>query len=88
MPNSVVAIGGAVPAPSAVPTSNTRVKSDAERAADYRLVIEEGPRRGSFVYKTINRTTGELIRQFPREALVKLAEDTRYQAGTVASTKA
>ena len=90
MPNTVVAIGGAVPAPLAVPTSNqdTSVKNEAERAADYRLVIEEGPRRGSFVYKTINRTTGELIRQFPREALVKLTEDTRYQAGTVANTKA
>ena len=47
-----------------------------------RLVIEEGPTQGSFVYKTVDRTTGEVIRQFPREELIKLIRSDGYQAGT------
>jgi flagellar protein FlaG len=60
----------------------------ASAAPDYRLVIEEGPRPGVFVYKTVDRSTGETIRQFPREELVKLSGDPRYVAGQVASTRA
>ena len=56
--------------------------------ADLRLVIEEGPRRGSFIYKTVDRTTGETIKQYPREQLVKLSEDPNYVAGAVANTRA
>ncbi len=59
-----------------------------EPAPDLRLVIEEGPRRGSFVYKTVDRLTGETIRQFPREELVKMSETPGYVAGVVANTRA
>ncbi|MGA0544425.1 hypothetical protein ACO2Q1_04065 [Brevundimonas sp. VNH65] len=58
------------------------------QAPDYRLVIEEGPRPGVFVYKTVDRSTGETIRQFPREELVKLSGDPGYVAGQVTSTRA
>ena len=91
MPNPIAAIGTAIQAvPPTTPDAGAQDNSarrDAERAADYRLVIEEGPRRGSFVYKTINRTTGELIRQYPREALVKMTNDVSYAVGTVADTR-
>lgn len=60
----------------------------AESTPDLRLVIEEGPRRGSFVYKTVDRLTGETIRQFPREELVRLSENPDYVAGAVANTRA
>lgn len=60
--------------------------ADIQAAAHYRLLIEEGPRKGSFVYKTLNSLTGEIIRQFPREQLVKLAEDNRYNTGSVIKT--
>jgi flagellar protein FlaG len=59
-----------------------------ESAPDLRLVIEEGPRRGSFVYKTVDRLTGETVRQFPREELVKMSETPDYVAGVVANTRA
>ena len=91
MPNTVAALGAAV---QAVPAQTTGLsladkrQQQVEHAEDYRLVIEEGPRRGSFVYKTIDRTTGELIRQYPREALVKMTQDASYKSGTVANTKA
>ena len=92
MSNPIAAIGTAIQAVPPTHSDNgaqdNNARRDAERVADYRLVIEEGPRRGSFVYKTINRTTGELIRQYPREALVKMTKDISYAAGTVADTKA
>jgi flagellar protein FlaG len=62
--------------------------ADIEAAAHYRLLIEEGPRKGSFVYKTLNSLTGEIVRQFPREQLVKLAENDGYNAGSVIKTRA
>lgn len=66
------------PAPKAI--------SDIEASAHYRLLIEEGPRKGSFVYKTLDTQTGEIIRQFPREQLVKIAEAHNYDAGSVIKT--
>jgi flagellar protein FlaG len=41
----------------------------------FRLVIEEGPQAGAFVYKTLDRLTGEVIRQFPREEVLKFMAD-------------
>ncbi|OYU71678.1 MAG: hypothetical protein CFE28_11260 [Alphaproteobacteria bacterium PA2] len=53
--------------------------------ADLRLVIEED--RGSYIYKTINRTTGETLAQYPREDIVKMREASDYTAGSVVNAK-
>lgn len=58
-----------------------------ETSADLRLVIEEGPGR-QFVYKTLDRTTGEVVSQFPREEVLKLMIDPTYAAGRVIDTEA
>lgn len=55
---------------------------------DYRLVIEPGPRPGTYVYKTVDRSTGETIKQLPREEVIKLIDDPRYATGTIADTSA
>ena len=60
----------------------------AERAARYRLVIEEGPQKGSFVYKTLDRVTGEVVRQLPREDVVRMMDEGRYGSGAVIDTTA
>ncbi len=77
----------------AYPSSSTgnapqdrRPQQDAERVADFRLVIEQGSRPGSFIYKTVNRITGEVIRQLPREDVARLATDSGYRSGLVADT--
>ena len=62
--------------------------ANIQAAAHYRLLIEEGPRKGSFIYKTLDSLTGEIVRQFPREQLVKLAETNAYDAGAVIKTSA
>ncbi|WP_339932376.1 hypothetical protein [uncultured Brevundimonas sp.] len=87
---------GAVP-PIVVATSGStangdfhqsKAQQDAERASRYRLVIEEGSREGSFIYKTLDRLTGEVIRQLPREQIVELKGEDDYAAGAVIDTSA
>lgn len=60
--------------------------AEAERIARYRLVIEEGPHKGSFIYKTMDRETGEVVRQFPREQVVEMMKSEDYGAGAVIDT--
>lgn len=56
--------------------------------ADLRLVIEEDKASNSYVYKTVNRLTGEVVQQLPREQVLKLREQLDYEAGSVVRTKA
>ena len=67
---------------------DSKSADEAERAARYRLVIEEGPHTGTFVYKTLDRLTGEVVRQLPREQVVDLMRTADYSAGSVIDTKA
>ena len=54
---------------------------------DLRLVIEEDEASGTFIYKTINRVTGEIVLQLPREEIVRMRADSDYQAGDLFQTK-
>ncbi len=76
-PNAAQQRGGRRKAPA--PTSDT---------ADLRLVIEEDQASGSYVYKTIDRRTGQVVLQLPRADVLKLREETGYVAGAVIRTKA
>lgn len=53
-----------------------------------RLIIEMDEASGSYVYKTINRDTGELVSQLPRAEVLKLRNADQYAAGAVIRTKA
>jgi flagellar protein FlaG len=55
---------------------------------DLRLIIEEDKASGSYVYKTVNRLTGEVLMQLPRDDVLKMHERIDYQAGAVIRTKA
>lgn len=88
---------GPVPASAVLPAASgspaggdfrDKASEDAERAARYRLVIEEGPTAGSFIYKTLDRVTGEVVKQLPREQIVDLMRSVEYSAGSVIDTKA
>lgn len=82
----VASVPAAAPATTGHEQPVSRASSDVEPATQYRLVIEEGPRQGSFIYKTLDSTTGEVVRQFPREQVVRLAEAQKYNAGSVIKT--
>ena len=81
-----------VAAPSGAATSGDFDRSpasqQAEQAARYRLVIEEGPSAGSYVYKTLDRVTGEVVRQLPRDQVVELMKGGNYASGSVIDTSA
>jgi flagellar protein FlaG len=64
-----------------------REPSSAEQG-DLRLVIEESGQAGLFIYKTIDRRTGEVILQLPREDILRLADGEAYKAGALIATKA
>ncbi len=88
----ITAVPTAVAAPSP-PTpggdfNQGRAAQQAEQAARYRLIIEEGPTDGTFVYKTLDSVTGEVIRQFPREQVLRMAEKGGYAAGGLIDTSA
>jgi len=66
--------------------SDSRVAQEAERVARYRLVIEEGPQAGVFIYKLLDRVSGEVVKQMPREEVVRMMDEGRYRAGSVVNT--
>ena len=86
-PVAVAAISSGTPS-GEFDNRQSSVADEAERAARYRLVIEEGPQKGSFVYKTLDRVTGEVVRQLPREDVVQMMDEGRYSAGAVIDTTA
>jgi flagellar protein FlaG len=55
---------------------------------DMRLVIEEDEATGSYVYKQVNRRTGEVLMQFPRDDVLKMRQQFDYEAGRVIRAKA
>jgi flagellar protein FlaG len=68
--------------------SRTEEGIAASDEAELRLVIEEDEATGAYVYKTVNRRTGEVVQQLPREEVLKLARHVDYHAGGVIRTKA
>ena len=58
----------------------------AEPAPSLRLVIEEDAGSGQFVYKTMDRVTGEVVSQLPREDVIKMGRDAAYQPGDLIET--
>jgi len=71
------------PAQAAAATAN-----QGQDQADMRLVIEEDKASGLYVYKTVNRLTGEVVQQLPREQVLQLKDQVDYEAGDVVRTKA
>jgi flagellar protein FlaG len=74
-----------VPVP---PADQTVLQAPPSTEPDVRLVIEESDQAGSYVYKTLDRRTGEVLQQFPREELLRLREAEGYQSGAVIKTRA
>jgi flagellar protein FlaG len=71
----------AAPAPAATPAAPTD-------PANARLVIEQDQASGAYVYKTLDRITGEVLRQLPREEVLRMLSQARYMAGDVIKTRA
>ena len=68
--------------PSAAPVK-VQARPPVQKITDFRLVIEEDPATGSFVYKTLDRRTGEVVNQYPREQVLRLKDAQNYAPGKV-----
>ena len=80
--------GPRFPVPDLPAPATTPAFAPPEVQADLRLVIEEDGESGSFIYKTVDHRTGEIVTQFPRDDVLKLHSQESYSAGHVIRTKA
>ncbi|MFN3228389.1 MAG: flagellar protein FlaG [Asticcacaulis sp.] len=67
---------------------SSAASAQASAARDLRLVVERDKGSGSFVYKALDAITGEVIRQMPREDVLKMRADPNYKAGDLVRAKA
>lgn len=73
------------------PPADPKVDAPVEKGpqpGDLRLVIEHDDDTGDYVYKTVDRRTGETLQQFPREEILKMRGASRYHMGDVYDGKA
>lgn len=59
----------------------------AKDLPDVRLIIEEDQVTGAFIYKTIERRTGQVIQQFPREEILRLKQEGELDAGAIINAR-
>ncbi|KAK0350259.1 hypothetical protein LTR94_029748 [Friedmanniomyces endolithicus] len=93
MANNVASISSVTSSvPSIAPVSKPAPEASAAPANDaaedptrFRLTIE-ATSAGRFVYKVLDRVTGEVIRQLPREQVAMLGLDPNYSGGQVVDT--
>ena len=84
---AAIPVSGVTPAPAPpAPTSDAAMMQND--VADLRLTIEKDPASGIFVYKTIDRRTGDVVLQLPREEVVRMYAATDYAAGKIIATRA
>lgn len=76
------------PQPAGKPAQAEATAPKGPEPDELRLVIEEDRTSGTYVYKTINRLTGEVVSQLPREDVLKLRDRLEYAAGQVVKTSA
>jgi len=55
---------------------------------EHRLIIQEVGDTGTFVYTVIDRVTGQVVHQTPREEVARMSERKDYAAGTLIKTRA
>ena len=67
------------PAPASPPVAES---------TDPLLIIESDGEAGGFLYTTIDRKTGSVLRKLPRDGLLKLAEAPDYAAGALIKARA
>jgi flagellar protein FlaG len=80
---------GAPTSPPATPIAGrVELPPATQDQAVQRLVIERDQGSGSYVYKTVDRVTGEVIQQLPRAEVLRMREVAHYAAGAVIQTKA
>ncbi|HRH21503.1 MAG TPA: hypothetical protein PLE81_12810 [Brevundimonas sp.] len=58
-----------------------------EQLSRNRLIIEGDPDSG-YVYKSVDRLTGQVVSAYPRETVIRLQSEPNYAQGSVIDTRA
>ncbi len=53
---------------------------------ELRLTMDKNPKTGEWVYKAIDRATGEVVKELPRQSLIDMQNSSNYTAGSVIKT--
>jgi len=86
-PTSAALEPGAFPAPKPERVAAAKpTKEVAHRSADLRLIIEEDEATGTIIYKTLDRRTGEIVQQLPREEVLRLKDAPDYHPGDLSDS--
>jgi flagellar protein FlaG len=70
-------------APKEAPPVEKPIVADGPQPGDLRLVIEQDAKTGTYVYKTVDRRTGDILQQFPREDVLRFKQAEHYDPGEV-----
>ncbi len=74
------------PSPKKAATSSSPPPADPDESPQ-RLIISEGEKTGVYIYTILDRATGQVLVQLPREEVVRIAARPDYSAGKVIDTK-
>ncbi len=87
VPPQIVAVSPANPSQQPHDSDLSEGK-DRESPPEYalRLTMDKDPDTGDWVYKAIDRYTGKVVRQLPRQELLDMKRTGKYQAGSVIKT--
>ncbi|MBP2158916.1 flagellar protein FlaG [Asticcacaulis sp. BE141] len=68
--------------------NQSNLSQDGKSTPEYnlRLTVDKDPDSGDWVYKALDRYTGEVVRQFPRQEVLDLKASRNYKAGTIIKT--
>ena len=86
--NPVTPVTAAAPIAQAPKRPQAPPSPPATSTANLRLVIEEDTATGEFIYKTLDRDTGEVILQLPRKEVLRGMANGSYSAGDLIKAKA
>lgn len=75
--------GGVSVSARPVPAAGEAPKAVGPQPGDLRLVIEEDATTGTFIYKTVDRRTGDILQQFPREDVLRFKQAEHYDPGEI-----
>jgi len=64
-----------------------RSQQQADHLSRHRLIIEGDPDSG-YVYKSVDRLTGQVVSAYPRETVIRLQSEPTYAQGAVIDTRA
>lgn len=84
--NPLAPVLGVSPSP-APPSPASNLSLMQRDVADLRLVIEEDAASGLYIYKTVDRRTGDVVLELPRAEVVRMYRTADYQAGAIIKAK-